>query len=185
MRRSVTLVTMLALASLGVAFVPGAAAQARPAPPVWCKTWKVSGQTWYADQSNGFTLMFTLRMSPGPSTLFSGFARHNRGDVNRGGNPSQFIRGGVTSAGVGRVMMDIQWANGSRGQYHATAVNVRRTASGGLTAGLDGTMVDTSGGGGVGARWYAYGQSSGIGTSGGRFFWPLYCARGDVLRYPA
>ena len=180
MRRLWTLATILVLASLGVAFVPGEPAQARTAAPVWCKAWKVSGQTWYANQSDGFTLMFTL-------TLFSGFARHNRGavtDVNLGGIPSQYIKGGVTSDGVGRIMMDLLWTNGHRGQYHATAVMVRRTASGGLTAGLHGTMTVTSGGVGT-AHWYAYGQSSGIGTSGGRFFWPLYCARGDVVRYPA
>jgi hypothetical protein len=174
------LVVPLAVASLGVAFVPVETAEAAPG---WCRAWKVAGQTWYADQSNGFTLLFTVRMDRAGAPRFSGYARSNRGDVNRGGVPSQFLRGGVSSDGAGRVMIDIVWANGTSGQYHATAVDVRRTSSGALTAGLRGTTADTSGGGGA-ARWEALGGSSGLGTSGGRYAWPLFCSRGDVVRYP-
>jgi hypothetical protein len=180
MRRFRMLVAMLAVASFGVAFVPAAPAQAAP---YWCKAWKVAGQTWYADQSNDFNLLFTMRMSPSPSTRFSGYARYSRSDVNRGGVGSQFLSGAVSSEGVGRILMNIQWSSASSGQYNATAFDVRRTSSGGLTAGLRGTTVDTSGGGGA-ARWVADGWTSGLGTGDGRYHWPLFCSQANVVRYP-
>jgi hypothetical protein len=182
MRRFRTFAVTLAVASFGVAaFVPVEPAQAAP---TWCKAWRVTGQTWYGYQSNGFTLLFTLRQSPAPSTVFGGYARHNRGDVNQGGVASQYLKGGVDSEGVGRILMNIAWSNATSGQYNATAAYVRRTPSGGLTAGLRGTTVATSGGRGS-ATWYADGTSPGIGGSGGRYVWPLYCLTKDVVRYPA
>jgi hypothetical protein len=155
------------------------------AAPYWCQAWQVSGQTWYASQSNGYTLLFTLRTPPG-STRFNGYARYNRGDVNLGGTPSQLIRGAVSSEGAGRVLINIVWRNGASGQYNATVTSVRRTASGALTAGLSGTTVDTTGSvrGGA-AYWDALGWSSGLGTSGGRYYWPMFCPKEYVLRYPA
>jgi hypothetical protein len=172
-------VLALAVASLGVSFAPAQAAQASP---YWCRAWQVSGATWYGYQDNGYDLLFTLRMAT--ATRFSGYARYNRGDVNRGGTPSQFIRGGVNNNGAGSVLMEIQWSNGSRGQYNATTYNVLRTASGGLTAGLRGTTVDVSGGGGA-AGFDADGTVSGLGNGDGRYHWPMYCSRANVVRYPA
>jgi hypothetical protein len=176
--RARTSIAALTLAAFGAACLPVEAAQAAPQ---WCRAWKVGGQTWYGYQSNGYSLLFTVRMAGSTSSL-SGYARASRGDVNRGGVSSQYLRGGVVSDGIGRVMIEVQWANGSRGQYHATTYDVRRSASGGLTAGLTGTTVDVSGGGGA-ARWIADGMTSGIGTSD-RYIWPMFCARGDVVRYP-
>ena len=178
-KRFRVLALVLAIASFGAAFMQAGAAQASP---TWCRAWQVSGQTWYGYQTNGFTLLFTMRMSS--SNRFSGFARYNRGDVNLGGTPSQFLRGAVNSEGAGSINMEIQWTSGSRGQYMARTYNVRRTPSGGLTAGLTGTTVDVSGGGGA-ARWYADGGSSGLGTSDGRYLWPMFCAPKNVVRYPA
>jgi hypothetical protein len=173
--------TIISVTAIAVALV---LAQPAQAAPYWCRAWQVSGQTWYAYQSNGFSLLFTLSSAPG-SKMFGGYARFNRGDVNRGGTPSQFIRGGVDSEGVGRIMMNIVWANGRAAQYHATAVNVRRGRSGILTAGLSGTTVDTTGDRAHGAaKWHADGGSSGLGTSGGRELWPLYCPREHVVQYP-
>jgi hypothetical protein len=169
----------LFVASVGVALMPVESAQAAP---TWCRAWQIGGQSWILDQSNRHTVLFAVRMVPG-SPSFSGFARFNRGDVWRGGVPSQFVRGAVTSEGVGRVMIDVQWSVGLRGQYHGTAVQIRRTANGGLTAGLQGTAVELTRG--VAVRWMAVGQSSGQATSGGRSFWPLFCAPRDVVRYPA
>jgi len=177
-KRFRALALALAVASLGTVFVQAGTAQASP---TWCRAWQVSGQTFYGYQSNGFDLLFTLRQY---GTRFSGYARYNRGDVNRGGVSSQFIRGSVNSDGAGRIGMEIQWASGSRGQYNATVVNVRRTSSGGLTGALTGTTTDVSGGGGA-ARWEADGGSSGLGTSGGRYLWPMFCASKNVVRYPA
>jgi hypothetical protein len=137
-------------------------------------------------QSNRYTLLFTLRTSTGSTTRFHGYARYNRGDVNLGGTPSQLLRGAVSSEGAGRVLIKIVWRNGGSGQYHAAVTGVRRTSSGALTAGLRGTTVDTTGGvGGGAATWAALGWSSGLGTSGGRYYRPMHCARDNVLRYLA
>ena len=127
--RARTSIAALTLAAFGAACLPVEAAQAAPQ---WCRAWKVGGQTWYGYQSNGYSLLFTVRMAGSTSSL-SGYARASRGDVNRGGVSSQYLRGGVVSDGIGRVMIEVQWANGSRGQYHATTYDVRRSASGGLT----------------------------------------------------
>jgi hypothetical protein len=186
-RRGAPLIGLAGIGAILAAAVATALISASPAQaaPYWCKAWQVSGQTWYASQSNGFTMVFTLR-TPRGSTRFSGYARYNRGDVNLGGTPSQLVRGGVSSEGVGRVLINIVWSNGSSGQYHATVTSVRRTSSGALTAGLRGTTVDTTGSGTGGAAfWEALGWSSGVGTSGGRYYWPMFCARENVLRYPA
>ena len=75
---------------------------------------------------------------------------------------SQFVGGGVNSDGVGSILMNVVWTNGSSGQYNARAYDVQRTRSGGLTAGLRGTTVDTSGSGAPGASWNANGQSNGV-----------------------
>ena len=174
MRRVRALAAALAVASLWVTVVPAA-----QAAPKYCRAWRVQGQTWYAGQSNGFSLMFTLRMGSPTSKVFSGFARYNRGDPTEGGVPSQFIRGGVDSDGVGRIKMDIVWSSGSSGQYHATAYGVRRRSNGTLIAGLQGTTVDTSGGGGA-ARWWADGTGPGLGKPGGN--WPLWCPASAVVR---
>jgi hypothetical protein len=171
MRRFRMLVTTLVVASLWVTVVPAASAKVAPK---YCKFWRVQGQTWYAAQGS-FSLLFTLRMASRTSTRFSGFARYNRGNPNRGGVASQFIRGGVNNEGVGSILMNIVWRNGSSGQYNARAVWVRRTRSGGLTAGLYGTTVDTTNGnGGNSARWSADDTPSGN--------WPLYCLKADVVR---
>ena len=70
------LVLVVAVASLSVPLV----AESAQAAPTWCKAWRVNGQTWYARQSNGFNLLFTLRMGSPPSVRFGGFARFNQGD---------------------------------------------------------------------------------------------------------
>lgn len=176
--RSRTLAVALAVASFGVAaVVPVAPAQAAP---TWCKAWQVRGETWYGHQTGGFSLMFTLRMV---GRIVTGWARFNRGDPNRGGVPSQFLRGGMNSDGVGHLILNIVWTNGTSGQYHGTPVDIRRTPSGGLTAGLRGTTVQTAGGTGS-ARWWADGLGAGIGGTGGRYLWPLSCLTRDVVRYP-
>ena len=182
-----SVIRLAGIAAILAAALATALMNAAPAlaAPYWCKAWQVSGQTWYADQSNRHTLLFTLRTPPG-SIYFSGYARYNRGDVNLGGTPSQFIRGAVNSDGAGSVLMNIVWRNGASGQYNARVTSVRRTSSGALTAGLRGTTVDTTGSvRGGSAYWEALGGSSGIGTSGGRYTWPMFCARENVLRYPA
>ena len=182
-RRSI--VRLAGIAAILATFTAMALLNAAPAlaAPYWCKQWQVSGQTWYADQGS-YTLMFTLRQSPG-STRFSGHARYSDGDVNYEFIPSQLVKGSVSSEDRGRIKMDIAWSNGQRGQYIATVTSVRRTSSGNLTAGLRGTSVDTTGGSrGSGAYWEALGFSSGIGTSGGRYYWPMFCSRENVLRIP-
>ena len=175
MKRLCVLVTTLAVTSLWVTFVPAASAKVKPK---YCKFWRVQGQTLYAAQGS-FSLLFTLRMASRTSTRFSGFARYNRGNPNRGGVASQYISGGVNSEGVGSILMNIVWRNGSRGQYNARAVYVRRTRSGGLTAGLYGTAVDTTGNGNS-ARWSADNTAGGLGETNGN--WPLYCLKADVVR---
>ena len=105
--------------------------------------------------------------------------------MNRGGTPSQLLRGTVSSDGAGRIVMNIVWKDGQSGQYFGTVTNVQETASGTLTAGLEGTTVDTtSGGSGSAARWQADGFGSGLGTGDGRYFWPMFCAKPNVVRYP-
>jgi hypothetical protein len=186
-RRGAPLIGLAGIGAILAVAVATALISASPAQaaPYWCKAWQVSGQTWYADQG-GFTLMFNLRTPPG-STRFGGSARYSRGDVNLGGTPSQLLTGAVSSENAGRILMNITWRNGPSGQYIATVTDVRRTPSGNLTAGLRGTTVDTT----PGARnksasyWHALGGSSGLGTSGGRYVWPMFCARESVLRYPA
>jgi hypothetical protein len=180
------LVTTLAVATVWVTFVP--AESARAAKPKYCKFWRVQGQTWYASQDNGFTLAFTLKM-PLANSLTSklrnrlgGFARYSRGHINSGydGVGSQLITGGVGSEGVGSIYMNIVWRNGTRGQYNARAVSVRRTRSGGLTAGLYGTTVDTTGnGGGRAAHWWADNTTGELGQT--NHPWPLICLKGDVV----
>jgi hypothetical protein len=64
-------------------------------------------------------------MGSPPSTRFGGFARFNQGDPNQGGVASQFI-----SNGVGSILMNIVWTNGSSGQYNGRAFDFRRTRSG-------------------------------------------------------
>lgn len=86
-------------------------------------------------------------MGSPPSVRFGGFARFNQGDPNQGDVASQFVGGGVNSDGGGSILMNVVWTNGSSGQYNARAYDVQRTRSGGLTAGLRGTTVDTSGSG--------------------------------------
>ena len=163
------LVLVVAVASLSVPLV----AESAQAAPTWCKAWRVNGQTWYARHSNGFNLLFTLRMGSPPSARFGGFARFSQGDPNQGGVASQFLGGGVNSDRVGSILMNVVWTNGSSGQYNARAYDVERTRSGGLTAGLRGTAVDTSGSGAPGASWNANGQSNGIR--------PLFCSAGAVV----
>ena len=172
-----SLIRLAGIAAILAAALATALVNAAPAlaAPYWCKAWRqVPGQTWYASQSNGYTpAAFTLRTPPG-STRFNGYARYNRGDVNLGGTSSQLIRGTVSSEGAGRVVINIVWRGGSSGQYIANVTGVRRTSSGNLTAGLRGTTVDTSGGGGA-ASWEAMGWTSGIWNVG----WPVLLA--DVL----
>ena len=157
-----SLIRLAGIAAILAAALATALVNAAPAlaAPYWCKAWQVAGQTWYASQSNGYTLVFTLRTPPG-STRFNGYARYNRGDVNLGGTSSQLIRGTVSSEGAGRVVINIVWRGGSSGQYIANVTGVRRTSSGNLTAGLRGTTVDTSGGGGArpGRRWAGRAES--------------------------
>lgn len=175
-RRMSVLIGALTVSNL---LAPLVHVQQAHAAPKWCRAWHVSGQTWYASQSNGFTLLFTLRSTPG-STMFNGFARYERGDVNLGGTPSQLLRGSVQSEGAGGVIMNIVWRGGQSGQYIGSVVNVQRTPTGMLTAGLQGTTVDTTGSG-VSARWEADGFSSGIGTSD-VYRWPLYCPQSYVVQ---
>jgi hypothetical protein len=176
MRRLCMLVTTLVVASLWVTFVIAESAQAA-AKPKYCKFWRVQGQTWYGAQGS-YTLMFTLKMSSRTSRHFHGYADYSKGNSTTGrgvGVGSQLVSGGVNSEGVGTIYMNIHWKNGTSGQYNAKAVYVRRTRSGGLTAGLYGTTVDTTNGnGGDSARWSA------DDTPGGN--WPLYCLKGDVVR---
>jgi hypothetical protein len=125
-------------------------------------------------------LMFTLRMASSTSRHFSGYAQYYSGDYeNLVG--SQYISGGVgrTSSGVVSIIINIQWKNGTRGQYHATGYDPRSTPSGGLTASLKGTTVDTSGNG-TSARWYADGLEGPLGDT--NFARPLYCRPADVVR---
>ena len=171
---------ILAVAATGVAAMPADNAEAAP---FWCRDWKIGGQTWYGGQSNNFSLMFTLRQPPG-SSRFGGYARYARGDVNRGGTSSQFLRGGIDSNGGGRVLIDITWAGGQQAQYNAVTYKVMRTKSGGLTAGLWGTAVALSGRR-ESARFWADGLPAGLGTGDGRYLWPMFCAPRDVVRYPA
>lgn len=42
------------------------------AAPTLFREWHVSGQTWYASQSNGYSLLFTLKSTPG-SERFGGY----------------------------------------------------------------------------------------------------------------
>jgi hypothetical protein len=170
MRRIHLLTTALAAAALSLTFVPLESAEAAP---TWCRSWRVNGQTWYLTQSNGIKVLLTLKMPASSNVRFGGYARFGK-DPNRGGVASQLVRGGVGSEGVGSIHMDIVWTNGSSGQYNGTVYDVERTASGGLTAGLRGTTVDTSGRAAPGARWYANGQDSGIR--------PLWCPAAAVVR---
>jgi hypothetical protein len=161
--------------------VPIAASSAASQPQgTRCRAWRVQGQTWYAGQGS-FTLMFTLRTATSTPSRFSGYARYYKSDY---GDlvPSQYIRGyvGSNSKGIVGIHMDIVWSNGSSGQYNATAYAARPTSSGGLTASLHGTTVDTSGNGGPGARWYADGLEGPLGDNG--FIRPLYCPPRDVVR---
>ena len=178
-RRFSKTVLVLAVAATGVACIPAEAAEAAP---YWCRAWQVGGQTWYAGQSNNMSLLFTVRMAAGRQR-FGGYARYNRGDVNRGGTGSQFLRGGVDNNNAGRVLIDITWQGGQQAQYNATTYRVMRTRSGGLTAGLQGTVVALSGRR-ESARWWADGLPSGLGTGDGRYLWPMFCAPRDVVRYP-
>jgi hypothetical protein len=102
------------------------------------------------------------------------------GDERHSGPPS-CSRGRPTLAssdGVGSTLMDIVWTNGTSGQYNGTAVAVQGTRSGGLTAGIHGATVDTSGTGAPGATWDAD-NTAGFGQTGG--VCPLYCPRSDVV----
>ncbi len=85
-----SLIRLAGIAAILAAALATALVNAAPAlaAPYWCKAWQVAGQTWYASQSNGYTLVFTLRTPPG-STRFNGYARYNRGDVNLGGTSSR------------------------------------------------------------------------------------------------
>ena len=146
-------------------------------PRTRCRAWRVQGQTWWAGQDNGYTLMFTLRSSS-TSSRFSGKAQYYVGDYeNLVG--SQYLSGSVGTDPTGVIHMDIVWSNGSSGQYNATAYDVRPTKSGGLTASLQGTTVDTSGGGGA-THWVADGLEAPLGD--GSFIRPLYCRPGDAVR---
>jgi hypothetical protein len=156
---------------------PIQAGQTNQAAPTRCRAWRVSGQTWYASQGS-FSLLFTLKMASSPSPRFGGYARYNRGDPDIGGVPSQAIRGAVGSDGS--IHMDIVWTNGTSGQYNGTAYDVQRTSSGGLTARLHGTTVDTTGNGAPGARWDADGMPEGFGQT--NYVRPLYCPAGAVVR---
>jgi len=149
-------------------------------PRTRCRAWRVQGQTWYAGQGS-YTLMFNLRMSSSGSSRISGNARYYRGDYeNLVG--SQALRGsvGTDTKGVIHIQMDIVWANASSGQYNGTAYDVRPTPSGGLTASLQGTTVDTSGNGGSAAHWIADGLEGPLGDTG--FIRPLYCRPADAVR---
>ena len=146
-------------------------------PRTRCRAWRVQGQTWYAGQDNGYTLMFTLRPSS-TSPRFGGKAQYYAGDYeNLVG--SQYLSGSVGTDPTGAIHMNIVWSNGSSGQYNGTAYDVRPTKSGGLTASLRGTTVDTSGNGGSAARWVADGLEGPLGDNG--FIRPLYCRPGDAV----
>lgn len=159
-----------------------------------CRAWHVNGQTWFGDQGR-YMLMFTLRMASPTSSLLSAnsyaaFAPDLAGySANSGhtqlfritdrvpdnGAGSRYISGGVNS-NTGSIHMDIVWKNGDSGQYNGTAYDVQRSPSGGLTAGLHGTTVDTVGSG-ASASWEADGMSV-----QGDYTRPLYCKPGDVVR---
>jgi hypothetical protein len=152
--------------------------QARP--PI-CRAWRVTGQTFFADQGS-YTLMFTLRMAPSPSTRFSGFAEYWRGANAYNGHAvaRQYIGGGIGPDGS--VHMDIVWNNGTSGQYNATLYGVQQTSSGGLTGMLQGTAVDTTGtGGGSAMRWTANGTASSDGFTADTTL-PMYCPPSAVTR---
>jgi hypothetical protein len=158
-----------------------AVAPAFPGPPRRCRAWRVQGQSWFAAQSNGYTLMFTLRSAASAPSRFSGYAQYFQGSSQKNLTGSQFIRGGVgtMSNGFIGIHMDVVWRNGSSGQYNATAYDAQPTSSGGLTAALHGTTVDTSGGGAA-ARWWADGLEGPLGDTS--HIRPLYCPRADVVR---
>ena len=162
--------TTLAVAVLCLPCVPTAPAEAAP---TWCRAWRVNGQTWYINQSNGLNVLFTPRMAQPPSIRFSGYARFAK-NPTLGGVPSLFIRGAVGSEGVGSIKMDVLWANNTRGQYNGTVYDVERRASGGLRASLRGVSVDTTGRPAPGATWSAYGQTNGVR--------PLWCPSTAVVR---
>lgn len=152
--------------------------QARP--PI-CRAWRITGQTFFADQGS-YTLMFTLRMGAPPSTRFGGFAEYWRGANAYDGHAvaRQYIDGGIGPDGS--VHMDIVWNNGSSGQYNATLYGVQQTSSGGLTGMLQGTAVDTTGtGGGSAMRWTANGTASADGFTTDTIL-PMYCPPSDVTR---
>ncbi len=150
-------------------------------PPKRCRVWRVQGQTWFGRQSNGYTLMFTLRSSTSNPSRFGGYAQEYQGMSQRNLVGSQLITGGVgtMSGGYVGVHMDIAWSNGSRGQYNALAYDAQPTASGGLTASLHGTTVDTTGNG-ASARWVADGLEGPLGDTS--HLRPLYCQPRDVVR---
>lgn len=158
-----------------------AVAPAFPGPPRRCRAWRVQGQSWFAGQSNGYTLMFTLRMPSPPSSRISGYAQYFQGSSYHNLVGSQYISGGLgtTSQGYVGIHMDIAWSNGGRGQYNGTAYDAQPTSSGGLTAALHGTTVDTTGSG-VSARWIADGMEGPLGDTS--HIRPLYCPRADVVR---
>jgi hypothetical protein len=173
---SAFLVGAFAVTSSCLALAP--AAEAAPAFTK-CRAWRMQGQTWYGYQSNGYAVRFTLRTSS--RDRLYGHAAASKGDPNQNHDivGSQYISGSVRSdGGVGTLFLNIVWTNHTSGQYFGTAVNVRRTASGSLLAGLQGTAVETSGRGGA-ATWYADGTSPTFGDSSRVF--PLYCPAADVI----
>ena len=155
-----------------------AAIQARP--PM-CRAWRITGQTFFADQGS-YTLMFTLRMGASPSTRFGGFAEYWRGANAYDGHAvaRQYIDGGIGADGS--VHMNIVWNNGTSGQYNATLYGVQQTSSGSLTGMLQGTAVDTTGtGGGSAMRWTANGTASADGFTTDTVL-PMYCPTSAVTR---
>ncbi len=156
-------------------------AQPAHAVPTWCRAWNVTGETWYAGQTNGYTLRFTLRATG--NGQFYGHVLADRGSGE--GIGSRILKGGVNSDGDGRVVMNVVWDTAQTAQYVGSVVNVRQTQSGILTAGLRGTTVDTTpGGAGSSARWEADGLTGPFGGGDGRYHWPMRCEKSDVVRYP-
>ena len=158
-----------------------AVAPAFPGPPRRCRAWRVQGQSWFAGQSNGYTLMFTLRMPSPTSSRITGYAQYFQGGSYQNLTGSQYISGGLgtTSNGLVGFHLNIVWRNAGSGQYNATAYDAQPTSSGGLTAALHGTTVDTSGSG-ASARWIADGLEGPLGDTS--HIRPLYCAPRDVVR---
>jgi hypothetical protein len=172
------MIRRLAVAALAAVAVLAAGTATASATPS-CRGWKVQGQSWFAAQSNGYTLMFTLRTAS--NGRLYGYAQQYQGMSQRNLVGSQLISGGIsrTSQGYVQFHLDIHWSNGQWGQYNALAYGTQSTSSGTLTATLRGTTVDMTGSG-ASAKWIADGLEGPLGDTG--HIRPLYCPSANVVR---